>query len=288
MAKTKKAKLNWLVQKSDSEKGKYRHRRFDETAASRLSTISELQILIDEAHSDAITKFESFSKLSLDPLKQKKSNSIKIKYPSGLDIENLKGYFGEILAAHLILEKSPFKKGDWIIPAFRFRFHNVAFERLISSAQLKVKAKKIPGLTGEDCVAVRINETGKILEFLVCEAKCTKGHSATIVADAHEQVSSFIVPAVIPQLVEILRGQKGIKANNLADALCEMLLNYDKYRSKRCNFISYVCGNRPLQKDTWIDPKNSHKKYKSKEKIEVAEVHLDDVDELVAQSYRKK
>lgn len=278
--------LDWLVQISDSSKNAYRHRRFDEDIKKRSQTISELQNIVSEAHSDAVSYFESLIGKSLDPLKQENPDDPKIEYPQGLHLDNLKGYFGEILAANIIMHKDPFDKNDWLVPAFRFRMHNVAFEKLFASAQKSSPVKKIPGLTGEDCIAIRVNDQYQLLEFLVCEAKCTKGHDSSMITDAHAQVSDTIVPSILPQVIEILRSQSDDNSK-LISLLQAIILRYEEHRSKRCNLVFYACGQRPKQKKSWIESQNPHESYKLGSRLEVAEIHLNDVDDLVAKSYKK-
>jgi hypothetical protein len=277
-----------LIQKTVNLVGNYRHRRFDEASSHRKEAVEELQKLVGDAHSDAIRYYESLTNTSLDPLKQADGSYPKIEYPSGLHLDNLKGYFGEIVAAHLILHKEPFETGDWEVPVFRFRFHHVAFEQLSLAAQTGEDAPNIPGLTGEDVLAIRTNESGEIIAFLVCESKCTKDHSATVIAKAHSQINAVVVPTIIPQVIAILKCKDPEKTKGLVAALQLLMLKYDENRSKRHNLISYICGQRPKQKETWIDPKSPHEKYSSPQKLEVAELHLEDVDDLVSQAYKKK
>src|SRR5258708_32598268 len=79
-------------------------------------------------------------------------------------------------------------------------------------------AHTIFGRTGDDCLAFQLDNQGRILRSLYCEAKCTAGHSPKLISDAHEKVSKAVL-VDIPRVIEVLQDSSEPDAPQWIDAL---------------------------------------------------------------------
>src|SRR5207248_2506322 len=117
--------------------------------------------------------------------------------------QTLKGYFGEIFAAIIAQNFSPFELHNWEVPAFLFRHHLVEFQHLEAMRQQGSEAKYRPGRTGDDCLAFQRDGNGEIVRVLYCEAKCTVDHESGMIADAYEKASKSAIVDFL-QVIEVL------------------------------------------------------------------------------------
>ncbi|OQW92417.1 MAG: hypothetical protein BWK78_01735 [Thiotrichaceae bacterium IS1] len=281
----------WLSNTVTESKDKsYRHRLLKENLEQRNNVIDELKSYVYNAHEDVRQHLRKLAGISLDPLDEPdESDSFDPAkgYPETLNIETLKGYFGEIFAA-IVAEKFPPFGKNWQVPAFLFRFHPEAFQRLESSRQKGENAdKKIPGRTGDDNLAFEWDENkGQIVAILYCEAKCTSTHSSSLITEAHRKVSeSEIVD--IQQLIEILMEKSDTTSKQWVVALRRV--RFSKTPTyKRYDLVNYVYGELPERKLTWIPTDNPHKEYKASRRLEAVEIHLHEVDLMVKEVYGKR
>ena len=159
----------WLSNEiSESEDKRYRHRLLKEKQGYRHDVFDELKELVQNAHEDARRYLRKPVDISLDPLRELSSSDPAKGYPELLDIKDLKGYFGEIFAGLIAEHFSPFGH-SWTVPAFLFRFHHIAFQRLEEHRQTGEEIKGIPGRTGDDCLAFQLGGRGQIVRSLVCD-----------------------------------------------------------------------------------------------------------------------
>src|SRR6266852_5613517 len=137
---------------------------------------------------------------------------------------------------------SPHDESGWEIPAFLFRKHNVAFEQLEAFFQGGTdELGRIPGRTGDDCLAFCRDNTGSITKSLYCEAKCTASHDSGMIAKAHVKVGSSSMVS-IPQLVEILQRRDSPEAKKWIDALRKYRMRLTLKSAHRLNMVNYVYG----------------------------------------------
>ncbi len=286
----KSSKLSsWLSSSvTESADKRYRHQLLKEKTERRSAMVSELKALVQIAHQDAICHLRKVAGISLDPLKPNIIDPT-IGYPSQLDAITLKGYFGEIFAGLIAENFSPFGKDDWEVPAFLFRFHNVAFQELERWRQTKEEPGRIPGRTGDDCLAFRRDCQGRIICSLVCEAKCTKGHDTSLIAGAHEKVSETNPkPVDLVWLIDILRSYEDSISSKWVEALRHLLIPGDT-DCERYDLVSYVCGQHPIQNPSgWIPTDKPHSAYTAGRRLEAVEVHLEKVDDLIDEVYGRK
>jgi len=287
---TKSDKLSrWLSSTiSESKDKRYKHRLLKEDLSQRCEILEELRSLVQKAHEDARRHLRDLAGTSLDPL-DSLANDPAEGYPECLHIRTLKGYLGEIFAGLVAEKLSPFGEANWRVPTFLFRFHDFAFNELERIRQGK-KAKIIPGRPGDDCLAFQLDDQGQIRRSLVCEAKCTSSHDTHLISDAHKQISDPIsIPVSIRQIIDILKDRKDDKdALAWVKALQRLWLEGVDSSYERCDLVCYVCGRFPKRKPSWISSKVPHQSYTARRRLEAAEIHLHDVEDIIREVYGKK
>jgi hypothetical protein len=243
-----------------------------------------LRHFVEEAHEDARRHLRSFSEISLDPLREASERDWADDYPALLHLGTLKGYLGEVLAGIICEYFAPLGEDNWRVPAYLFRFHNVAIQQMIRIQQTDQEATPIPGRTGNDCLAFLRNEQGQITCILFCEAKCTADHRSGMIRDAHEQLSDeTLVPVSMPQVIEVLRARGGPEAERWAEALLEGYLGSSE--CERFDLVAYVCGQPPVMRSSWIPADEPHSGYSGGRPLEAVEIHVDDVESLIEEVY---
>jgi hypothetical protein len=286
---------NWLkntVTKSSDKK--YHHRRLEEDLNFRTLCIKELQPMIHKVHEDARQRLRNAFDVehSLDPLEEEATlctGTLRIDdFPRCLDLQTLKGYFGEIIAAVIAENYNPLD-GDWHVPVFPFRFHQSAYHEFERIRQQGGPARTIIGRFGDDMLAFQRNEHGKITHILVCEAKCSAEHNQDLIADAHKKASEAILkPVDCFQLAEMLKDDAATnpEAAKWRQAIINLRLETNSTH-ERCDLVSYVCGLPPAKVTTVVIPTDKpHTNYVAVRQLEAVEVHLYDVDGLIEEAYQ--
>lgn len=281
----------WLtVDLKRSKDGKYEHVLGREDAEARPQIIPVLKEVIAAAHEDARRRLRALAGPSLDPLGEDSARDPAEGYPQKFRMKTLKGYFGEVMAGLIAENLGAFGHDGWEVPAYLFRFHLVEFQQLDFMAQTGEEAKTRPGRTGDDCLAFRRDDNGNIVAALLCEAKCTASHNSTLIAKAHK-TSSYrnLRPVDLLQLIEILLDAEGEEAKRWVRALRQLYHRDPKsgVAYERLDQITYVCGSRPKQKgrNCWICTDKPHAHYTARRRLQVAEIHLDGVEELIKEAY---
>ena len=288
---------NWLltnnVQKSGD--GKYYHRRLEENLDIRTNILQELQSLVHQAHEDARHNLRNLAGVSysLDPLEEEETpgidTSIIDDFPRYLELTTLKGYFGEIMAAVIAENFNPLDE-DWQVFAFPFRLHQTAYHALEKIRQEGGSAPTIIGRLGDDMLAFRCDDQGKITHIMFCEAKCTARHDTNLIADAHKKSSdSKTIPVDCLSLIGILQdyATPGSKEEKWIDALRKLWLSVKNPTHQRCDLVTYICGLPPAKASTVIIPTSApHSDYTAQRRLEAVEIHLHDVNGLIEEVYQ--
>lgn len=171
---------DWLTDAlpvSNVPEKKYRHRRLDESRELRDRILPRLKQVIFEAHEDARRYIRKLEGVSLNPLEIPEGQDPAAGYPGQtVHLNNLIGYFGEILTGVICEEFAPFDETRWKVPAYLFRWHLDEARHLDQIGQIGKNPnpnKEIrPGRQGDDCLAFILNESGNITHTLFCESKC--------------------------------------------------------------------------------------------------------------------
>lgn len=276
----------WLESKvNNSHDQRYRHQFLEENTDWYEEGIQELKTYVHRAHEDARNHLRKLAASTLDPLGAPSSFDPSQGYPEQLDILTLKGYLGEIFAALIIEHFAPFGNPFWIVPAFLFRFHNLAYDRL-EEIRAGKPAKPTPGRTGNDCLAFQFDEQGKVLRVLCAEAKCSGQHDSTLIANAHAQIGKVDLVSM-REVITILKEHNEPLMLAWAEGIREFWLLDPDGRCERFDLVSYVCGQRP-KKQTWLPVDHPHTSYQGGRRLEAVEIHLDDVESILQQVYRKQ
>jgi hypothetical protein len=270
---------------TESVNKRYRHHLIKVYANKRRDFIEELTIYVQKAHEDAKPYLRKVTEISLDPLGEPSKHNIADGYPERLHMQTLKGYLGEVFAGLVAEYCSPFGVNSWKVPAFLFRFHDVAFQHLEFIRQTGSQAHPIPGRTGDDCLAFQLDNQGQIVRSLYCEAKCTPTHHTNMVIEAHEKVSTAEIVDV-PQLIRILQDSSDPDAAQWVDALRQLRLRLPVPDDERYDLVSYVCSP-PKRRNNWarLPTDKPHPQYTASRRLEAVEIHLPDVESVIREVY---
>jgi hypothetical protein len=278
--------VKWLAA-TRTVSGEYLHCRLDEEDGARNAGLGALRELARAAHQDTVERLAALAAIKLHPLGHAGS-ALGIAYPDDLHTSTLQGYLGEIVAGLVAVNYEPHGR-EWEVPAFLFRTHDAAFQALERRRQLGGIARPVPGRTGDDCVAFVRNEDGRIVEWLMCEAKCTHDHDAGLIRKGHEQLSlPLTAPVDLLQLIDILEDSEDLEAPDWVDAI--RLMHQESLsgsEAERMDLFMYVCGRRPKNTATWIPDDEPHEAYEAEGPLEAVELHLDDFDDVLEHVYEK-
>jgi hypothetical protein len=280
----------WLIAtRTTSEDKRYFHYLLREDLGKRGEIINDLKAYIHQAHEDARRRLRKLAGYTLDPLEETLVPDSSLQYPASLDLQVLKGFFGEIMAGLVAEHFSPLGQDGWEVPAYLFRYHRVAFEQLEARRQTDEEAHPVPGRTGDDCLAFRMDDEGRITNSLYCEAKCTHDHDSSMITEAHHKVSAGVLVNIL-ELIEILSESDDTRSKQWIDALRRIRLLNVSHSYERSDLVSYACGRAPVQQNrgAWISPKSPHADYTGGRRLQAVEIHLNGVDELVKEVYGKK
>lgn len=278
---------DWLRgEPSASEDRRYRHRRLDERMEVRAEILDDLRSFVDKAHEDARRHLRELAATSLDPLQESPARDPTAGYPALLHMNTLKEYFGEVLAGLICEHFGPLNETGWSVPAYLFRFHEVAFQELDRIRQTGHQARPMLGRTGNDCLAFVRNTDGEIVRTLFCEAKCTSGHDSHMVGKAHRQLSDpLVTPLDLRQVIDVLKHRDTWEACEWIEALQRLWLLPPDHNYERCDLVSYTCGQSPVIGTSWIPCDAPHEMYTARRRLEAVEIHRNDVEALITEVY---
>ncbi|MBB6469952.1 hypothetical protein HNQ96_005846 [Aminobacter lissarensis] len=262
-------------------------------AALRDELIAYAQEALDDARARIRRGFEDNLSPFADPIDDPAAH-----YPAMLNRITLQGYLGETLAGLAVEHFGAFGKLDWHVPAFLFRFHDQEFQHLdlINERLLMGEAhdrdavsEMRPGRTGDDALAFRIDQTGKISHVLALEAKCLGRSNSAIIADAHGKLAAGTRrPSGIRELITLLSDYETDEAQAWVVRLLE--LYRDGFRTaKRRDGLAYTVGNSPVRPATrvsWLPVDAPHPSYIANRRFDAMEFQLEDLEGLVDSLYR--
>jgi hypothetical protein len=259
----------------------YRHTRLSEASAGWDAVSAQVADYFKHAHQDAMERFRRLAGMSLHPAGTPTPLPPPYeKYPFGLPNTTLQGYFGEIIAGLLAETSGAAGFNDWEVPAHLFHTHIVAFQQLEQQGQTGVPATTIFGRTGDDCLAFRRDGDRRIISVLFCESKCTTGHDACLIKDAHTKAAKSGIVDIL-QLVEVLEWRGCPCAAEWANALrvfhSQLHAPPPAPPVHRCDAVYYVHGQAPCRSQTWMSPLAPHCDYVAVRSLHSVEVYLEDV-----------
>lgn len=287
---------SWLSSERKAN-GRYRHHFLRERRGDRSDIVEDLQIAVDHASEDVRRKLRKVLDQSLDPFGVAPAYDPARGYPEYLDYITRKGYFGELLSGLIVLTFGAHGLETWEIPAFLFRFHEAAFQYLarqhqsnpVDAPDLEAIDEKprMPGRTGDDCLAFHRDSSGVITRALFCEAKCSHGHKNEYIVDAHEKASEiYLKPVDLRQLIELLRDYDDPESIAWREALWRLYLHDLPDSYERCDLVCYVYGQPSRNNEARLPVNRPHQSYTASRRLEAVEVHVNDVRSLVDAVYR--
>jgi hypothetical protein len=266
------------------EDGHYRHLRLDEDAGNREAGLLALAEAVKTAHLDAQSWIREMAGVSLDPFGE---DDVDAQYPQGLHTLTLQGCLGEVFAG-VVAENFDPHEFTWEVPAFLFRFYHAAIEGLDRRLSLGDDTSRTPGRTGDDCIAFHRAPSGRIVAWLNCEAKCSAGHSSSLITSGHQQLARPLLRAASGlQLLDVLRDSNRPDKDDWIAAIRVYRASANgPDAAERADLFVYVCGRRPADgRMSWISPDKPHPSYRATHPLEAVEVHLEDVDVVLTTAY---
>ncbi|AYG77222.1 hypothetical protein [Rhizobium sp. CCGE532] len=276
---------------------KYELRVWREVNANFAALRDELIAYTQEALDDARVRIRKGFEDNLSPFSDPVDDPAA-HYPAMLNRITLQGYLGETLAGLAVEHFGAFGKHDWHVPAFLFRFHDQEFQHLdlINERLLMgeahdpdASAEKRPGRTGDDALAFRIDQAGKITHVLALEAKCLVKSNTAIIADAHGKLAAGTRrPSGIRELITLLSDYETDEAQAWVARLLD--LYRDGFRTaKRRDGLAYTVGDspaRPASRVSWLPIDAPHPSYSADRRFGAMEFQLEDLKGLVDILYR--
>jgi hypothetical protein len=288
---------DWLVSERTAN-GRYAHHLLREVTALRPAAIAALHAAIERINEDVRARLRLAHIISLDPFAEEPVVDPARGYPDFLDFNTLKGYFGEVLSGLLAVTYGAHGIDIWEIPGFLIRFHEAALQYLERQQQAHPdgdpnlaeidQEPRIPGRTGDDCLAFQRDANGQIIRVLCCEAKCTINHAVKHIHDAHEKASeAALKPIDLRLLVELLENCDEPAAVAWRDALLRLRFAHALPAGyERCDLVCYIYGRAPIREPAWLPVGAPHPRYTARRRLEAVEVCLPSIRDLVLAVYR--
>ncbi|TWB36925.1 hypothetical protein [Nitrospirillum pindoramense] len=289
---------DWLSAKpSSGSHGKYELRVWREVNANFAAVRDELIAYAQEALDDARARIRKGFEETLSPFSDA-ADDPAAHYPAMLNRITLQGYLGETLAGLAVEHFGAFGENDWCVPAFLFRFHDQEFQHLdlINERFLRgavhdpdAVVERRPGRTGDDALAFRLDQGGKITHVLALEAKCLIRNNSTTIAEAHNKLAEGTCrPSGIRELITLLSDYKTDEAQAWVARLLELFKEGFKTAERR-DGLAYTVGNWPKQPATrvsWLSPNAPHASYTAGRRLDAMEFQLEALEQLVDTLYR--
>lgn len=288
----------WLAaQPITSSHRRYELRVWREVNANFAALRDELIAYTQEALDDARARIRQGFEDNLSPFSDPVDDPAA-HYPAMLNRITLQGYLGETLAGLAVEHFGAFGKTDWHVPAFLFRFHDQEFQHLdlINERLLMgephdrdAESEKRPGRTGDDALAFRLDEQGKITHVLSLEAKCLIRSNTEVIADAHGKLAAGTRrPSGIRELITLLSDYETDAAQEWVARLLELYREGFK-TAKRRDGLAYTVGHSPVKPVTrvsWLPANAPHASYTADRRFDAMEFQLSDLEGLVNTLYR--
>lgn len=286
-----KALKAWLPMKMESSAG-YFHYHIVEDSGSRKIALPIIAEYIRRAHQDAINEFKRPFENKLDPRNKAHDSYTKALafYPRYCEKITLQGFFGEILAGLLIELYDPHTL-EWGVPKFNFSAHDLMFQELLTAAATGRDPRRALGHFGDDCLAFTLDEArSRIDRILVCEAKCTLGHSSSLIIEAHVKINDQPIEVTtmwLHKIIESIRKRSDTHSNKWV-FLLEEFKDSDRFiEASRDDLVSYTHGHMRANGSSkpWISSNKRSPNYTSNRDLACLEVHIGDISELITKVY---
>ena len=291
----------WLVQQGQPKYSEqYRLRVWQEEKAELDTVRGGLVAYVQEALDDARRMMRCGLSDSLSPFDDDVPDpDPAANYPAALHRNTLKGYFGETLAGLVVEHFGAFGNDDWHVPAFLFRMHDVELRHLgiinehLWSGKVRdpdAKSQIRPGRTGDDAVAFRINDEGKITHVLTLEAKCLAKNNVTKIRKAFRNLSAERPRRgnSVWEVSYILSQYQTPQAKEWKRRLLSFYKE-DHRHAEHLDGFAYAVGKRPKKpqkRNSWLRPGAPPRDYTGGRRLEAMEFQFTDLKRLIDLLYR--
>lgn len=291
----------WLVQQGQPKySGQYRLRVWQEDNAELDTVRGALVAYVQEALDDARRNMRCGLSDTLSPFNDDVPDpDPAANYPAAFHRNTLQGYFGETLAGLVVEHFGAFGNDDWHVPAFLFRMHDVELRRLglinehLSDGKDRdpdAKSEIRPGRTGDDALAFRINEEGKITHVLTLEAKCLATNNVTKIREAFLKLSAERPRrgTSVSDVRNILSQYQTPQAKEWQRRLLSFYME-DHRHAEHLDGFAYAVGKRPKKspkRNSWLCPSAPPADYTGGRRLEAMEFQFADLKRLIDLLYR--
>ncbi|MDO8039568.1 hypothetical protein [Janthinobacterium sp. SUN137] len=154
-----------------SVKGNYGHTLLEQTDIDLDALAGSLRPYFESAHGDARKHFHDVIGIDLHPDATDIPTVGHALYPSCLPPIARHGLFGEVMCGMLAQHFDFIGKHSWTVPVFLFRHHSDVEAYLFALVRNPTRERQVFGRFGSDFLALALDNDGKVVRYLVGEAK---------------------------------------------------------------------------------------------------------------------
>lgn len=151
--------------------GTYGHALLEQKDIPSDALVEQLRPYFESAHQDARRHFHDAIGIDLHPDATDIPEVGHALYPECLPPTARYGLFGEVMCGMLTEHYQFVGKHNWIIPVFLFRYHADVEAYLFALVRDPARERQVFGRFGSDFLAIALDNDGKVVRYLVGEAK---------------------------------------------------------------------------------------------------------------------
>ena len=299
----------WL-EDTRASTGNYGHLLLEQRQAFDFTLLPDaLRPYFESAHDDARNVFHEYIGIDLHP--DATAEGSHAQYPNCLPPTTRKGLFGEVMIG-LIAQCYSLASRNWQIPVYLFRYHEDVGEYLFALSREPGRTRQLFGRKGNDFIAIELDNTGNVVQFMAGEAKWRASLTAGVINDlmlgkwepdptnpgAQKRSGNGVwgeinqglpVPSGLRQLQKILIELAPTEYGNAIISL-EGVISLRGNRSAAIprHDLVFIIGNRPARRNrgTALIPSTAlPSEYTAGRPLQVVEVVLDNADGLIESLY---
>ncbi|NRR29364.1 aminotransferase [Oxalobacteraceae bacterium] len=300
--------LNEWLEKYLTVENNYGHALLEQKDIHIDSLAKKLRPYFESAHQDARKHFHDAIGIDLHPDATDIPTVGHALYPGCLPPTARHGLFGEVMCGMLTEHYEFVGQHDWTVPAFLFRYHGDVEAYLFALVRDPTRKRQVFGRFGSDFLALALDDTGKVVRYLVGEAKWRKALSQSVVDslllgkwikdDDGNRVrdndgiwNQLNVDALIPHG---MRQMQRLLQELDPDGMSEAILSIDRAIMiknnepiERTNLV-LICGNANATRkscDVFIGWEDKPIEYTAPHDLQVIELVLSDGENLIKKIY---
>ena len=280
---------NWFqITPTKSSTSNYGHMLFKKISGANLSQLqTELIPFFEEAHRDARDIFHNEIGINLDPLAPTPVS--QVTYPNSLPEKQKKGFFGEVLCGIVVQHFGTICNNTWNIPAFLFRHHDTASQYLHKLHYGAEVPSEIVGRTGNDFLAITIDNKENIIGFLVGEAKFRKKFSQAPAKQAYKDLSNHpVIPVDLSKIKKLITHLYPGQYTQLVQSIEQIIFSNQQNGLARTDVLIYIFEDPNISSfpPSRINSNTKDPNYKANRQLQVYEIYLPGAGNLIKDLYQ--